>query len=61
MVSGEIDMYPEYTGTGWMFVLEQDLIQDPYELYEEVKAEYKDQFNIVWSNLMDSTIHLASP
>jgi glycine betaine/choline ABC-type transport system substrate-binding protein len=51
MVSGEIDMYPEYTGTGWMFVLEQDLIQDPNELYEEVKAEYKNQFNIVWSNL----------
>ena len=51
MVSGEIDLYPEYTGTGWMFVLEQDLINDPSALYEAVKKGYKDKFNIVWSGL----------
>ncbi|MBK5254078.1 MAG: glycine/betaine ABC transporter substrate-binding protein [Peptostreptococcaceae bacterium] len=51
MISGEIDIYPEYTGTGWMFVLEQELINDPDELYEEVKAGYKEEFDIVWSGL----------
>lgn len=51
MISGEIDMYPEYTGTGWMFVLEQELINDPTELYEAVKDGYKEDFNVTWSSL----------
>ncbi len=34
---GEIDMYPEYTGTGWLFVLKEELIKDPTELYDAVK------------------------
>lgn len=51
LVSGEIDLYPEYTGTGWMFVLEEELINDPERLYQEVKSAYEDQFEVVWSNL----------
>lgn len=51
MISGEIDLYPEYTGTGWMFVLEQELISDPEELYRAVKAQYLEKFGIVWSGL----------
>lgn len=51
MLRGEIDIYPEYTGTGWMEVLEQDLINDPQELYMAVKDSYADEFNIYWSEL----------
>lgn len=51
MIKGEIDIYPEYTGTGWMFVLKQDLINDPAALYKEVKEFYRDEFGIVWSGL----------
>lgn len=51
MISGEIDIYPEYTGTGWMFVLKQDLISDPMKLYSSVKKMYKDEYNIVWTGL----------
>lgn len=51
MLKGDIDIYPEYTGTGWMFVLEQDLITDSDELYEEVKKQYLEEFGIVWSGL----------
>lgn len=51
MVSGEIDIYPEYTGTGWLFVLKEDLINDPEELYEKVKKAYAKEYNIVWSGL----------
>ena len=51
MISGEIDIYPEYTGTGWMEVLKNDLINDPNELYEQVKDAYKEEFNIYWSEL----------
>ncbi|MFW5838847.1 MAG: glycine betaine ABC transporter substrate-binding protein [Bacillota bacterium] len=49
MISGEIDMYPEYTGTGWLFVLEEELITDPDELYTQVKAAYLEELDIVWT------------
>ncbi|MFW6285400.1 MAG: glycine betaine ABC transporter substrate-binding protein [Bacillota bacterium] len=51
MEQGEIDMYPEYTGTGWLFVLEEELIRDPDELYENVKDRYEEEYGIVWSGM----------
>ncbi len=48
MLSGDIDIYPEYTGTGWLFVLRRDLIEQPDELYEAVKREYQEEFSITW-------------
>lgn len=51
MEAGEIDMYPEYTGTGWLFVLKKDLIRDPAELYKEVAKGYKDSYNFKWLDL----------
>ena len=51
MLKGEVDIYPEYTGTALMEVLKQDLINDPEKLYTEVKQSYSDDFNIYWSNL----------
>lgn len=51
MLKAEIDIYPEYTGTAWMFVLKKELIKDPKELYDKVKKIYEDSFGIVWSQL----------
>lgn len=51
MEKGEIDIYPEYTGTGWLFVLKKDLINDPNKLYEEVKKEYSTKYGIKWLGL----------
>ncbi|MGV8982520.1 glycine betaine ABC transporter substrate-binding protein [Clostridium sp.] len=51
MEKGEIDIYPEYTGTGWLFVLKKDLINDPNKLYEEVKKEYESKYKIKWLGL----------
>lgn len=51
MVKGEIDIYPEYTGTGWMFVLKEKMINDPHKLYENVKKLYKEKYGIIWSDL----------
>ncbi|KAF0092634.1 MAG: osmoprotectant transport system substrate-binding protein [Fusobacteria bacterium] len=51
MLKGEIDIYPEYTGTGWLFVLKEDLIADPNELYEAVKTKYKEEFGIQWLDI----------
>lgn len=46
--NNEIDLYPEYTGTGLLSVLQLDLITDPQEVYDVVKAEYDKQFQITW-------------
>lgn len=46
--NGEIDIYPEYTGTAWMDVLQQPLIPDRNELYEKSKAAYAEQFGVAW-------------
>ncbi|MCH5257703.1 MAG: glycine/betaine ABC transporter substrate-binding protein [Lachnospiraceae bacterium] len=48
IVSNEIDVYPEYTGTGLISVLGLDPITDPDEVYKTVKAEYAEQFDITW-------------
>lgn len=48
IVNDEIDLYPEYTGTGLLTVLKMDLITDPDEVYRVVKEEYNKQFNITW-------------
>jgi len=51
MEAGEIDMYPEYTGTGWLFVLKKDLIRDPAELYQQVAKGYMDSYKFKWLKL----------
>lgn len=51
MISGEIDLYPEYTGTGWLFVLKEELIRDSQELYNAVKQGYDSEYDIYWSGL----------
>ncbi len=45
---GEIDLYPEYTGTGLTAQLKMDVISDPDETYRIVKEEFDKQFDIKW-------------
>ncbi|TVP85744.1 MAG: glycine/betaine ABC transporter substrate-binding protein [Acholeplasmataceae bacterium] len=51
MISGDIDLYPEYTGTGWMQVLQLEFIADPTALYLAVKEAYDEEFDITWTGL----------
>lgn len=51
LLKGEIDLYPEYIGTGWLFVLKQAPIQDAAMLYEQVKKAYHEQMQLHWSGL----------
>jgi osmoprotectant transport system substrate-binding protein len=46
--SGEIDMYPEYTGTGLLTVLKAEVDSDPAAVYETVSTQYQEQFDLVW-------------
>ncbi|MDU1313519.1 ABC transporter permease/substrate-binding protein [Clostridium septicum] len=48
MLKGEIDIYPEYTGTARLFVLKKDIIEDKDELYKSVKEDYMKEYNINW-------------
>lgn len=48
LVNNQIDLYPEYTGTGLLVVLKEKLLTDPEEVYQKVKEGYEKQFNITW-------------
>lgn len=48
ITSDEIDLYPEYTGTGLIAVLEEDPLTDAQAVYDEVKKQYEDKFKITW-------------
>lgn len=48
IVNDEIDLYPEYTGTGLLSVLQLPLETDPQKVYDTVKEEYLEQFDLVW-------------
>ncbi|MCJ2541713.1 glycine betaine ABC transporter substrate-binding protein [Thermostichus vulcanus] len=48
LLSGEIDLYPEYTGTGLLTVLKLPTSGDPAEVYETVAREYEAQFQLIW-------------
>jgi len=45
---GDIDIYPEYTGTALINILQEPAIIDPQTAYDKVKKIYKDKKNIIW-------------
>lgn len=48
IVNDEIDLYPEYTGTGLLSVLGENMETDSEKVYKTVKKEYEEQFNLTW-------------
>ncbi len=56
MVQDELDLYIEYTGTGYAAVLNRDKIIEPrygtsigaYDAYAAVKKGYREKFGLVW-------------
>jgi osmoprotectant transport system permease protein len=46
LVAGEIDCYPEYTGTAYTAILHHKAITDPAVVYEQVKREYAEKFDV---------------
>lgn len=48
ITSDEIDLYPEYTGTGLLTILKMEMLTDPQQVYDTVKAAYAEQFAITW-------------
>ncbi len=48
IVRGDIDIYPEYTGTGASVVLKQAVSSDAAQTYIVVKDLYYSRFHLVW-------------
>ncbi len=48
ILSGEVDIYVEYTGTALTAILGQPPLHDREAVYRTVKQEYADRFELVW-------------
>lgn len=62
--AGEIDVYAEYTGTGWAIVLkEPGRIAEPLQAFLHVRREYAQRFDVRWLEPFgfENTYALAMP
>lgn len=48
LVSGQIDLYAEYTGTALLNVLKRQVVHNPYKAFNIVALAYRDQFDLEW-------------
>jgi osmoprotectant transport system substrate-binding protein len=48
LVAGEIDLYPEYSGTALVAVLKEPVKTDPAAVLGLVRAEYARRFHLTW-------------
>jgi osmoprotectant transport system substrate-binding protein len=46
--NGQIDLYPEYTGTALLTVLKQPANSDQKQVFDVVSKGYKEKFNLIW-------------
>ncbi|MFA0964602.1 ABC transporter permease/substrate-binding protein [Roseivirga sp. BDSF3-8] len=52
--TGEIDIYPEYTGTGLLVILQEnpdevkDIMGDPNRVYDYVNQQFSEQYELQW-------------
>ncbi len=64
LIKGDISLYPEYTGTGLLVVLKYTgpTINDSQQVYDKVKQEYEQQFQLTWldQSPMNDTQALAT-
>ena len=50
--SGELDLYPEYTGTAYSAILKLPAQSDSEAVFERVKSEYEQRFDVSWSEAL---------
>jgi osmoprotectant transport system permease protein len=49
LLGNKIDLYPEYTGTAYTAILKHAPVSDPRAVYDQVKREYAEKFNLAVS------------
>jgi len=47
LISGEVDLYPEYTGTAMRNVLKLNMEHDTATVYEQVRDQYAAQYQVI--------------
>lgn len=50
MESGEFDIYPEYTGTGWNMVLKREEIYTE-DMFSALQSGYKSKYDMEWTGM----------
>lgn len=49
MEKGEFDLYPEYTSSGWVMVLDHDAVGvDDEQMWEDLQKEYAEKYDMSW-------------
>jgi osmoprotectant transport system substrate-binding protein len=63
LLNEEIDLYPEYTGTGLLTVLKLPVMSDREAVYAAVEEGYREEFDLIWLEPapMNNTQALAVP
>lgn len=49
LLAGQIDVYPEYTGTAYTAILRHPPLTDPQAVYDRTRAEYAEKFDFTVS------------
>jgi len=49
ITAGELDLYPEYTGTAFTAILEKEPVSDPAAVRAAVSEEYRKRWDLVWA------------
>ncbi len=49
ILSGDLDLYPEYTGTALTTILKQPANTNPQQVLTQVKQGYRDRFKLEWT------------
>ena len=49
LIAGELDLYPEYTGTAFTAILTQKPVSDPEAVRRFVAEEYRKRWDVVWA------------
>jgi osmoprotectant transport system permease protein len=48
LLRGDIDIYPEYTGTAYRVILKKDTPRTAAQIYDYVRTHYAKRFNVEW-------------
>lgn len=51
IINNKFDMYFEYTGTSWLYILKKEPLSNDSKLYEELQKIYLNQFELTWVGL----------
>ena len=61
MLAGRLDIYPEYTGTALTAILKQEASGDKVAVYDRVKREYEERFDLTLAPALGFNDTFAMP